>query len=60
MAIAFDGKGHRNARRWASIRQKAKSLGTAQRGLTGAALEQAIMSFGQAFPGHVIREQVAA
>lgn len=59
VAIAFDStRSHDNARKWASIRQRA--TGTQPRGLTGDALEVAVRNIGTLFPGHVIHEGAAA
>jgi hypothetical protein len=44
--------------RWRNRRRKAVT-GTDGQGLTGAALEAAILRVGQMFPGSVIREQAA-
>lgn len=56
VSIAFDGK-KRNARKWASIRNR--STRSYQRGLTGDALERAVMAIGQMFPSNVIHGAAA-
>ena len=59
VAIANDPK-RRNERKWARIRQQHAYGGKGQRGLTGDALERAVMGVAQMFPGNVIREGAAA
>lgn len=53
VAIAFDRKG-RNARKWQSLRRKVmRDAGTHEKGLTGAALETAVMALASADPSLV-------
>ena len=59
VAIAFDAKG-RNARKWRSIRQKGIRHVRRERGLSGRALEQAVMALAVTDPSLVKVEAAGA
>lgn len=60
VAIAFDGKGRKNAHKWQSIRRKQQRHIKREKGLTGAALDSAVMALAAADPSLVAFEQKGA
>jgi hypothetical protein len=56
-ALVFDDSKRSNWRRWQDYRRRL--TGKTERGLTGHALEQAVMAIAQRFPENVITEAVA-